>query len=66
MNLVEVTQLINHPEVQAEPELVEMYVKKRQALVDEINEAMAAVDAPAMTLKEMLLTSPNPQLAETV
>ena len=66
MNLVTVTQLINHPEVQADKEMKDMYIRKREELVISINEGLANLGVEALTLKQLLLASPSPSLAETV
>jgi len=66
MNLLEITKLINSiPE--EDYKFKEFYTKKRQGLVDEINMAILETNGGRnLSLYEMLLATPEPDLAETV
>ena len=66
MNLVELTILINHPEVQKDQEMLDLHIRMREQLIVEINADIVKLGLPAMTLKELLLASPSPHLAQTV
>lgn len=62
MNLVEVTELLQHPEMSKDAEMVTMYTRKQNELVAAIN-ADCGTD---LSLRELLLLSPKPHLAVTV
>ena len=63
MNLVEVTELINAIPSD-EIEMRELYIRERAKLVEEINKDVVALGQREMTLNDMLLLSPRPDLAE--
>ena len=63
MNLVEVTELINAIPSD-EIEMREYYINRRIELVAEINKDVVALGQREMTLNDMLLLSPKPELAE--
>ncbi|KKK92427.1 hypothetical protein LCGC14_2703050 [marine sediment metagenome] len=66
MDLVEVTVLINHPEVMKDEAILNMYLRKRKELVEAINQDLAKMGLGPFTTKELLRMSPNPALADTI
>ena len=65
MNLIEITELINAiPKDDAD--MIEFYINKRLGLVAEINKDIVSLGQNPMDLKQLLLLSAKPELAETV
>jgi hypothetical protein len=61
MNLVEITLLINSPTIP--DDMREYYINQRRELVKEINND---IDGRDFSLRELLLLSPRPDLADTI
>ena len=64
MNLVDITLLINSPQLPAD--MLIFYTERRHDLVAKINKNLMSIDLPEMTMREMLNESPQPFLANTV
>lgn len=65
MNLVEVTKLLEAIP-QDDVEMIDFYHDRRNELVREINKDLAVLGMQELSLKELLLISPEPKLAATV
>ena len=66
MNLVRITKVINALANSNDADLIPLYKRKREELVIEINKDVVKTGLPAMTLHQLLLLSPEPELAATI